>query len=58
MSNIAGAGEEGREGWKEGTCFPVFQCLPYLPPPLIFGIGSLNTKWGILYQHQYAESGL
>ena len=33
MSNIAGAGEEGREGWKEGTCFPVFQCLPYLPPP-------------------------
>ena len=24
--------------------------------PLIFGIGSLNTKWGILYQHQYAPA--
>ena len=37
-------------------------CLNVYPTflsPLIFGIGSLNTKWGILYQHQYApaESG-
>lgn len=47
-----GAGRGGGGGLPR-----VGECLPYLSP-LIFGIGSLNTKWGILYLHQYAERRL
>ena len=49
-----GAAEE-EEGSKSSPCLNVY---PTFLSPLIFGIGSLNTKWGILYLHQYAERRL
>ena len=56
--HVAGRGGAGRGGAAVGD-FPVLENVYPTSPPLIFGIGSLNTKWGILYQHQYApaESG-
>ena len=58
MSNIAGAGEEGREGWREGTCFPVFQCLPYLPPPsyLVLEVLIQNGEFYININMQKVDS--
>ena len=55
--HVAGRGGAGRGGAAVGD-FPVLENVYPTSPPLIFGIGSLNTKWGILYLHQYAERRL
>ena len=47
-----GAAEE-EEGSKSSPCLNVY---PTFLSPLIFGIGSLNTKWGILHHSLSMQS--
>ena len=55
MSIQLGGGERLGLGLGTSPCLNVYPS-PSPPPRLIFGIGSLNTKWGILHHSLSMQS--